>query len=86
MYQANFNINTPAGNPAKVHKFEPYFSGSPSSKFEFSYNSSTMFRAIDGIVTSINITVDQLSELNALHANEVIAAAYVFDETFNESE
>ena len=45
-----------------------------------------MFRAIDGIVTSIDITDCQLSELNSLHADQVFAAAYIFGETFNESE
>ena len=64
----------------KTYRFEPYFSGSPLSKFEYSYNETTMFETMDGVARSAAITPDQFSYLNSLHANEQMAAAHAFSQ------
>lgn len=48
----------------KTYKFEPYFTGAPLVRVEFSYNETTMFRNVGGVVASVDITEEQLSELN----------------------
>lgn len=79
MNQVDLNSSVaPSGKSSRVHKFIEYFSGDPLSKIQYSYDSTRMYEAIDGVVTSINITEDELSHLNSLHADEVILASHIF--------
>jgi hypothetical protein len=64
----------------KTYKFEPYFTGAPLVLVEFSYNETTMFRNIGGTLASAEITEEQLSDLNRLHPNEQMRAAFIFGE------
>lgn len=66
----------------KTYKFEPYFTGAPLVRVEFSYNETTMFRNVGGAVASAQITEEQLSELNRLHPNEQMRAALIFGEAY----
>ena len=66
----------------KIYKFEPYFTGEPLVRVEFSYNETTMFHDIGGVVTSTPITEEQLSALDRLHPNEQMRAALIFDEAY----
>ena len=66
----------------KTYKFEPYFTGAPLVRVEFSYNETTMFRKLGAEVASAEITDEQLSELNSLHANEQMLAAFVFGDAY----
>ena len=66
----------------KTYKFEPYFTGAPLVRVEFSYNETTMFRKLGAEVASAKITDEQLSELNSLHANEQKRAASVFGDAY----
>jgi hypothetical protein len=62
----------------KTSKFQPYFTGKPLVRIEYSYNETTMFCRIGGDLTSTPINAEQLSELNSLHANEQMRAAAIF--------
>ena len=62
----------------KTHKFEPYFTGEPLVKVEYSYNDTHIFEQMGDVLLSAEITAEQLSHLNSLHSTEQIAAAYVF--------
>lgn len=66
----------------KTYRFEPYFTGAPLVRVEFSYNETMMFRNVGGEVASAEITVEQLSELNGLHPNEQMHAASIFEEAY----
>ena len=66
----------------KAYKFEPYFTGAPLVRAEFSYNETTMFRNVGGAVDSAQITEEQLSELNRMHPNEQMRAASIFGEAY----
>jgi hypothetical protein len=66
----------------KTYEFEPYFTGSPLVRVEFSYNETTMFRKMGNERLAAPITAAQLSELNSLHADEQIRAAFVFHEAY----
>lgn len=66
----------------KTYKFEPYFTGAPLVRVEFSYNETTMFRKLGAEVASAEITDEQLSELNSLHVNEQMRAASVFGDAY----
>jgi hypothetical protein len=62
----------------KTYKFEPYFAGAPLVRAEFSYNETTMFRRLGVEIVSAEITEEQLSQLNSLHADEQMLAASIF--------
>ena len=64
----------------KTYKFEPYFTGEPLVRVEYSYNETTMFRNVGSAVESAEITEEQLSQLNHLHPNEQMRAALIFAE------
>lgn len=66
----------------KTYKFEPYFTGEPLVRVEFSYNDTMMFRNVGGDVASAEITEEQLSELNGLHPNEQMRAALIFGKAY----
>lgn len=79
------DLNSPAssgGKSQKVHKFIEYFSGDPLSKFQYYYNSTAMYESVNGVVTSIDISDDELYLLNSLHADEVILASQIFSGVF----
>lgn len=59
----------------KTYRFEPYFTGAPLVRVEFSYNETMMFRNVGGEAASAEITAEQLSALNGLHPNEQMRAA-----------
>lgn len=66
----------------KIYKFEPYFTGEPLVRVEFSYNETTIFHDIGGTVTSAPITAEQLSALDGLHPNEQMRAASIFAKAY----
>ncbi|MBK4733031.1 hypothetical protein [Noviherbaspirillum pedocola] len=62
----------------KTYKFQPYFTGKPLVRVEYSYNETTMFCRMGDHLTSVSINPEQLSELNSLNANEQMRAAAIF--------
>jgi hypothetical protein len=66
----------------ETYKFEPYFTGEPLVRVEYSYNETTMFRNVNGAVKSAEITEEQLSQLNRLHPDQQIRAASIFAEAY----
>lgn len=66
----------------KTHKFEPYFTGKPLVKVQYSYNDTHIFEQMGEAVLSAEITEEQLSHLNSLHSTEQMAAAHIFSEAY----
>lgn len=62
----------------KTYKFQPYFTGKPLVRIEYSYNETTMFCRMGDDLASAPINAEQLSELNSLHVNEQMRAATIF--------
>ena len=66
----------------KTHKFVPYFTGAPLVRVEYSYNDTHMYQNMGDEVLSAEITEEQLSHLNSLHADDQMTAARIFSDAY----
>ena len=81
-YTDNTELTFTWATRMKTYKFEPYFTGAPLVRVEFSYNETTMFRKLGEELAFSDITEEQLSDLNSLHADEQMRAASVFGDAY----
>lgn len=65
---------------AKRERFESFGTGKPIVNIEYFYDKKFMYEKRGNVTTKAEITAKQLSALNALHFNESIEAAHIFNE------